>query len=87
MPVVVLRDLLVLLELLQHLQRVAPVVADGHPIVFGNLLDVLDQLLPALLREGGTGTRMILPSFCGLKPQVRRVDGPLDRVSAALSYG
>ena len=49
-PAIVLRDLLVLLELLQHLERVAAVVAHRHAIVLGDLADVLHELAAAAPR-------------------------------------
>ena len=56
-PAVVLGDLAVLLELLQHLDGVAPVVAHRHAVVLGELADVLHQVAAALLGELGNRAR------------------------------
>src|SRR5499433_4011787 len=51
----VLRELAVLLELLEQLVRVAPVIAHRHSILLGGLADVLHQVPPPLLGELGDG--------------------------------
>src|SRR6185503_3435174 len=84
---VVLRDLLVFLELLQHLEGVAPVVADGDPVVLRDLLHVLDQLLPPLLGERRDRHANDLAVVLRREAEIGGVDRALDRGERRLVVG
>src|ERR1700683_4873766 len=44
-------DLLVLVDILEHVIGVAAVIADGDPIILGGLLDMLHQLFATILGQ------------------------------------
>ena len=64
---VVLADLVVLQQLLQVLVGVAAHVADRDPALLGVLVGCFTRFLRRSSVSGGTGMRMILPSFWGLR--------------------
>ena len=66
---VVFADHLVLQQLLDCFVAVAADVAHRHAMIFGDVVQPLDQILAALFGEGGIGRRISLPSLAGFRPR------------------
>ena len=78
--VVVLADLVILLELLEHVDAVAAHVAHGDARGLGIFVRDLDQFLAALLVELGNAQAETCPSVAGVRPRLAVDDRLFDRV-------
>src|SRR4051794_11468162 len=83
----ILRDVAVVLKLLELILRVPPNVADRHAPVLGPRMDLFDELPPAFLGERREREPDDVAVVVRRDPEVARLDRLLDRRDGALVEG
>src|SRR5579859_816056 len=83
----ILGDHLFVFQLFQVVHRMAPDVADGDPAILHMALDQLDELAAALLGQRRDDNTDELAVIRGVEPELRFLDGFLDRPDHVLFPG